>query len=132
MNIQRYAKEDIAARLLETALELFFLEGELFAIVTLAGAAEQILRQLLEARKEGAVLAELFQSVLAVLRPATRKEKGTDWLASHETDAYVHTDVYQEALFLLGRAVDDYLDLTGKLSERMQLFNERYRLKTEQ
>jgi hypothetical protein len=132
MNIQRYAKEEIAARLIETALELFFLEGELFAIVTLAGAAEQILGQLLEARKQGAGLADVLQSVLSVLRPASRKQKGSEWLASHETDAYVHTDVYQEALFLLGRAIDDYLDVTGKLTDRMLVFNERYRLKTEQ
>ena len=47
----------------------------------------------------------------------------------HETDAYVHMDAYQEAVFLLGRSIDDYLSLTGELSAAMTRFNAEVRLK---
>lgn len=43
-------KGQIAKRQLETALDLFFSEGEPLAVVTLAGAAEEVLGDLLQRR----------------------------------------------------------------------------------
>lgn len=130
MDIRKYAKEDIAAHLIETALDLFFLEADLFSIVTLAGVAEEMLKELLQARKEDSGFPALIGSLLDILRPSHRKELKDERPVSHETDAFVHTDVYREARFLLCRAIDDYLELTGILSENMQRFNESVRLRS--
>lgn len=124
MNIQKYAKEEIALNQIETALELFFKEGDLFSVITLAGAAEEIIGQLLQQRSENQGLLELFNSVLDVLRPASRKEQKKEGPLSHETDLYIHMDVYREAVFLLGRAIDDYRTLSGTLSQAMLKFHE--------
>jgi hypothetical protein len=129
MNIQKYPKEEIALQQIETALALFTRQGELFSVITLAGAAEEILGQLLQQKSEHGLL-ELFSTVLEVLRPASRKEQKSGGLSSHETDLYVHMDVHQEAVFLLGRAIDDYLTLTGTITPAMLKFNNEVRLKT--
>ena len=130
MNIQKYAKEEIVLNLIETSLTLFFAEGDLFSVITLAGAAEEILGQLLEAKSADRGLLGLFSPVLDIFRPAHRKEPKELRPLSHETDAYIHMDLYQEALFLLGRAIDDYQGLTNALSTKMLRFNHEARVKT--
>ena len=130
MNIQKYAKEEIALNLIETSLTLFFAEGYLFSVITLAGAAEEILGQLLQARSGDSGLLGLFSPILEILRPANRNGQKKQRSLSHETDAYLHMDLYQEALFLLGRAVDDYHSLSGTLSAKMLRFDNEIRIKT--
>ena len=127
MDIRKYAKKEIALNQIETALRLFFEKGDLFSVITLAGAAEEILGQLLH-RESGAGLPGLFRSVLEILRPVDRKGQREGRL-QHETDAFVHMDPYQEALFLLGRAIDDYQALSGELSAGMARFNKEVRAK---
>jgi len=125
MNIQNYAKKEIALNQLETALGLFFAKRELFSVITLAGAAEDILGQLLQQR-DGRGTGS-FRAVLNLLRPSQAKAPGDAANASRETDLHVHMDVQQEALFLLGRAIDDYQALAGELSASMLRFNEEVR-----
>ena len=129
MNIQKYAKEEIALNQVETALTLFFAEGDLFSVITLAGAAEEILGQLLQ-QKGGGGLLDLFTPILDILRPSARKGLKTERPLSHETDAYLHMDLYREAVFLLGRAIDDYHALSGNLSANMLRFNNQVRAHT--
>ena len=125
LNIQRYAKKEIALNQLETALDLFFAKRELFSVITLAGAAEEIFGQLL--RQSEAKGRVSLRTVLDMLR--TRKAKGSGGAASasSESELYVHMDVRQEALFLLGRAIDDYQALAGELGANMLRFNEEAR-----
>jgi hypothetical protein len=130
MNIQKYAKDQIALNLIETALTLFFEQGDLFSVITLAGAAEEILGQLLQAKSDQPGLLRLLRPILGVLRPAGREEPGKKRGVSHETDAYLHMDLYQGALFLLGRAVDDYHCLSGALSPNMLRFDGQTRGET--
>ena len=125
MNIEKFNKREIGSKQLETALQLFFAGGDLFSVITLAGAAEEILGQLLQQRdREG---MGSFRSVLDLLRPGKGQGgggKGGDW---HETDIYVHMDVRQEAVFLLGKAIDGYRALGGDLTAEMKRFNEEFR-----
>lgn len=124
MNIEKHHKQEIAARQLETALLLYFAKKDLFSVITLAGAAEEIFGQLLSLEK--GEKESPFHSVLNLLRPSrysTRSERGT----AAETDLYVHMDVSNEAEFLLGRAIDDYHALTGELGGNMEKFNEEVR-----
>ena len=122
MNIQRFAKKDIALHQIETALEIFSRQGELFSVITLAGAAEEILGGLLLERDgspgEGGMLASIFQ----ILRPASRKKGTGEGFSGHEIDSFVHLDPRHEAVFLLGRAVEDYIALTGAPSAGMVKF----------
>jgi hypothetical protein len=65
--------------------------------------------------------------VFEILRPGKREEVRGEEVSIHETDGFVHMDLYREALFLLGRAIDDYLALTGVASAVMLRFNEEVR-----
>jgi hypothetical protein len=121
MNIQRFSRQEIALHQIETALSLFSREGDLFSVITLAGAAEEILGQLLQQRgsKPGAMA-----SIFRILRPASKKKPESEGLSGHEVDGFVHLDPYHEAMFLLGRAIDDYIALSGAPSAGMLKFKE--------
>lgn len=124
MNIEKHHKQEIALRQLETALLLYFAKKDLFSVITLAGATEEILGHLLQLRSGEKETP--FRSVLNLFRPA-RASVRVESRPAHETDLYVHMDVHNEAEFLLGRAIDDYHALTGELSGNMQKFNEEVR-----
>lgn len=122
MNLASYQKEEIALNQLETALRLFFEGGELFSVITLAGAAEEILGQLLQGK--GGQGRGTFRSVLDLLRP--RAATAGSGSPSRETELQVHMDVQHEARFLLSRAIEDYHALTGRLTPAMLRFNEKH------
>jgi hypothetical protein len=122
MNIQRFAKQDIALGQIETALSLFSQEGDLFSVITLAGAAEEILGQLLQQRSGNSGYRGTIASIFQILRPGSQKDPKREGLSGHEVDAFVHLDPHHEALFLLGRAIDDYVALSGGPSPAMLKF----------
>ena len=122
MNIQMFAKQEIALRQIDTALELFSRQGDLFSVITLAGAAEEILGQLLEQRSGKVGLRGLLGSIFQVLRPGRRTGDEQEGLSGHETDDFVHLDPHHEAVFLLGRAIADYVELSGAPSASMLEF----------
>lgn len=118
MNIQRFSRQEIALQQIETALGLYFRGDELFSVITLAGAAEEILGELLLMRggNKGA-LASIFR----ILRPG-KKDGLSGREMGHEVDEFVHMDVRHEAEFLLGRAIEDYIQLGGAPSPTMLKF----------
>ena len=122
MNIQSYAKKDIAANQIETALSLYFEGRDLFSVITLAGAAEEILGQLLQGRNGK---AGTFRSIWEIFRPGKRKATESEGQPGQESNTHIHMDLQQEARFLLGRAIDDYHALTGTLSGDMLRFKKR-------
>ncbi|GFO55777.1 hypothetical protein GMSM_27840 [Geomonas sp. Red276] len=122
MDIQRYAKSDIALNQIETALVIYFGGGDLFSVITLAGAAEELIGELLASRAERGFFKPLFE----ILRPAKRREEGES-LVPGESDAFIHTDPRHEAVFLLGRSIDDYRKLTGAVTPSMARFDREVR-----
>jgi hypothetical protein len=123
MNIQRFAKQEIALQQIETALRLYAEQGELFSVITLAGAAEEILGQLLEQKAGKQGLRGTVGSIFQVLRPAAGRKGGArEGLSGHEVEDSVHMDARQEAEFLLGRAIEDYMTLSGTPSASMIKF----------
>ncbi len=124
MQIEKFHKKDIGSKQLETALQLFFAGGDLFSVITLAGAAEEVLGQLLQQKNPKG--AGGLKSLLALLRPGNRWG-GQGAASRHEAELYVHMDLRQEALFLLGKAIDCYQALGGGLTAAMQRFNEEFR-----
>jgi hypothetical protein len=122
MNIQRFAKQEIALHQIETALGLFSSQGDLFSVITLAGAAEEILGGLLQERSGNQGFRGTLTSIFQILRPRAQKREETKGLSGHELDSFVHMDPHHEAVFLLGRAIEDYIALTGAPSASMLKF----------
>lgn len=122
MEIQKFNKQEIALRQIETALGLFLAQGDLFSVITLAGAAEEILGQLLLLRKGGEGLAGKLTSIFQILRPGSRKAAEQEASVRHESEVFIHMDARHEAVFLLTRAIEDYVELTGKPTPRMLKF----------
>ena len=129
MHIGRYHKKEIASRQIDTALRLFFENGDLFSVITLAGAAEEMLCHLLQQKGPGRGLSGPFRAVLEILRPGRRKEPEQARPFAEETELFVHMDPSLEAVFLLGRAIDHYQALCGSLSFDMLRFNRELRAK---
>jgi len=123
MNIQKFSKEQIARQQIETALALYFEGRDLFSVITLAGAAEEILGQLLPA--PGGEGKHPLTSLFRILRPKSAREQKKQGLTGHEDDNYLHMDLKKEAVFLLGRAIEDYQALTGALSSAMLKFKDQ-------
>ncbi|MCM0084277.1 hypothetical protein L4X63_22080 [Geomonas sp. Red32] len=122
MDIQRYPKSDIALNQIETALVIYFGGGDLFSVVTLAGAAEELIGQLLASREERGFFKPLFE----ILRPGKRRNE-EEPLVLGETGEFIHTDPRHEAIFLLGRSIDDYRKLTGAVTPSMARFDREVR-----
>ena len=122
MNIQRFAKQDIAVRQIETALQLFFQQGDLFSVITLAGAAEEILGGLLQEGSGNQGFRGALGSIFQILRPRSKKGEAKEGPSGHELGSFVHLDPRHEAVFLLGRAIEDYVALTGAPSASMLKF----------
>ena len=115
MEIRSYQKREIALSQLETALGLYFADGDLFSVVTLAGAAEEILAQVASASR-GRTRVSIFE--ILRLTPARNEMRPL----RHEDDDTVHMDLRQEAVFLLGRAIENYRTLAGELTPAMLRF----------
>ncbi|WP_026843230.1 hypothetical protein [Citrifermentans bremense] len=123
MNIEKFHKKDVAYRQLQTALKLFFAGADLFSVITLAAAAEEILGELLRQKKGEDRRG--FQSVKHLL--TSRKTEPVSSGTLNESELYLHLDLRHEALFLLGRSVDDYLALGGGATEEMLRFDREFR-----
>lgn len=120
MEIRAYLKQEIALKQIETALEIFFAKGDLFSVITLAAAAEEILAQLPVAAGASPVL-KAFTSIFQILR--LRPNPEGERHPALEDEELVHMDPYHEATFLLGRAIDEYQRLSGVLTPAMLRFN---------
>ena len=66
MPIESHSKTDIALRQLETALRLFDEGQDYYSVVTLAGAADEILGRLLESQGGVSALVSLTKAAAAI------------------------------------------------------------------
>ena len=129
-------KKEIAKRQIETALDLFFLQGDIFSIITLAGAGEGILGNLLQRAGEPCMMDYLidYDKCLTVT--------GRDFKIVNEEvngirNSLKHADNPLEdelevdsehAVAMLTRAVTNYRSLEGSLTPPMDKFYEHLRL----
>jgi pyruvate-formate lyase-activating enzyme len=116
----RLHKIEIARRQIEVASELFFSGGDCLAVVTLAGAAEEILGSLIRRKGEAAMIDHLVEldkeltggrpfgivnDEINGIRNALKHAREPD-----EDELEVDTD---EAIAMLSRAVGNYVLFTG-------------------
>jgi len=132
--VQTYSKQSIALAQLETALRLFSVGEDLISVITLAGAAEEILGKLVKSRgrdnsldslKETAtsIYERLFSEPIDARVFADRANRARNAL-KHLTAGGdpVSLDLREEAVDILNRAVDDYWILETSLTPAMEEF----------
>ena len=142
MKIEQFSKKEIAVRQIETALDLFFSGSDLFSVITLAGAGEEILGKYVEAQGEKpavAKAAEAFKVIFHELFKEPREINEVKWSVLNNArneikhmkvkegkldpqDEIVNLDPHDSAVHMLTRAIENYYGLTGLLSENMQRF----------
>lgn len=140
MTESTYEKADIARSQLDTAIRLFREGEDLFAVITLAGAAEEILGRLieeaggensLEALRDASVRIHqaLFQETRAAKVFAERANRARNALKHHTlgVDSTVTLDLEREAIDMVDRAISNYWRLHHDLTDAMKWLTETQR-----
>jgi hypothetical protein len=134
VSLQAYSKQSIALAQLETALRLFHVGDDLISVITLAGAAEEILGKLVKKRGQDNSLDSLKKTAAAIHERLFSEPIDTSVIADranrarnamkHVTAAGdpVSLDLREEAVDILNRAVDDYWILETSLTPGMDSF----------
>ncbi|HEY2865357.1 MAG TPA: hypothetical protein VGK37_17190 [Casimicrobiaceae bacterium] len=135
--ITTYQKVEIAQRQLDTAIRLFLEADDFFSVVTLAGAADEILGKELEHRgltstlsnmsEIGARVSAAFDNPPATAQEIRNRANHTRNHLKHHDDpnaATLTVDIRQEAIDMLARAFDNATMLDGPWSSEMYLYNE--------
>jgi hypothetical protein len=134
VSLQAYSKQSIALAQLETALRLFHVGDDLISVITLAGAAEEILGKLVKKRGQDNSLDSLKKTAAAIHERLFSEPIDTSVIADranrarnamkHVTAAGdpVSLDLREEAVDILNRAVDDYWILETNLTAAMDSF----------
>ncbi|MDQ3775935.1 MAG: hypothetical protein M3461_17060 [Pseudomonadota bacterium] len=132
---QTYDKKCIALAQIETALRLYFEGQDYFSVVTLAGAAEEILGKLLSAKGVDNSLDSLKKAVCAIHqklfgRPLAPKDVriranvARNNFKHHDVGSAptITLDLREEAIDMLQRAIDNYWLLEQWLTPAMEQF----------
>lgn len=140
MATQAYEKECIALTQLETALRLFGEGQDFFSVITLAGAADEILGKLVTARGGESSLESIKKASTAIhhhLFGEPGDKKGFADRANLARNALKHLeaggaptvslDIQQEAVDMLNRAIDNYWTLKTWLTPAMEAFSRAQR-----
>lgn len=135
MAIAKHHRLEMAKRQLETALNLYFEGADMYSVITLAGAADEIFGQALRAQGQEPRLIELSKSVAAIYKKLYGKEITEKSVAERANDARnalkhwsetqpleVEFDVLEEAKDMLERGIANHWALYGDLSVQMERF----------
>ena len=128
-----HSKLEAAKRQLDRAIKLFFDEADYYSAITLAGASEEILGKMLEARGETHALTSISSTITEILsandvptltnRELIRQLNDVrDWLKHYRDGKDLDFDAKEAALQLIDRAVSNYFQLTGGESNEMVRF----------
>jgi hypothetical protein len=133
---QTYTKRQVALRQIETALRLFEEQDDLISVVTLAGAAEEILGKLVKREGQTNALDSLSSAAHAMYQYLFGGEplppKHFADRANIARNAFKHLrtaggdavtlDLREEAVDMLTRAIDNYWYLETNLTPAMERF----------
>jgi hypothetical protein len=135
MTVESHSKAHIALTQLETALRLFAEGKDYYSVVTLSGAADEILGRLLEARGGVSALASLTKAATAIhvkVHGTPGSEKAFIERANLARNALKHLnaggangvslDIREEASDMLDRAISNYWALTQSITPAMEQF----------
>jgi len=125
----RLAKVDAAKRQIQTAIDLYFVHGDMISLMTLAGAAEEICGNLLARNNQKNVLTMMWEEAQKRGLPVSNKELYTR--ASEVRNALKHAnqpaeDIFtfddEAAVLMLIRAVVNFQLLGQPLTNEMEKF----------
>jgi len=135
MTVESHSKRIIALTQLETALRLLGEGEDYYSVVTLAGAADEILGRLLESQGGLSALASLTKAAAAIhtkVHGTPYSEKVFIERANLARNALKHLhaggadqvslDIEEEAADMLDRAVSNYWALTQSITPAMEAF----------
>ena len=135
MPIHAYYRQDLALKQLETALRLYFEDGDRASVITLAGAADEIFGKLLAASGRDNSLKSLVVAVTAIQKHLFGEALEPNQIAARANSArnslkhwdvgdneIVKFDLDVEARDMLNRAIDNYWTLEQKLTPAMERF----------
>ena len=129
-------KREIARRQIETALDLFFVQGDIPSIITLAGAGEEILGNLLQRAGEPCMMDHLID-LDKCLTVTGRDHKIVNEEVNGIRNSLKHANKpfedelevdSEHAVAMLARAVTNYISLAGTLTPPMHKFYEHLQL----
>ena len=130
-----YYREDLVLQQLQTALRLYFEGSDLASVITLAGAADEVLGKLLDASGQPSSLETLKTAVLAIHEKLYGEAGNPKHIADRANNArnslkhwdegqptIICLDLAQEASDMLFRAIDNYWLLKQELTPEMERF----------
>ena len=124
-----YTKIEIAEHQLNKSLQLFLVDKDYISAITLAGASEEILGKLLEARNIENALENWVDTTLGFAKifgvsELNRKQVISD--ANYSRDSLKHIKdgdsvlvTKNDAIQILERAIQNYIQLTGHFSSNI-------------
>lgn len=124
-----YTKIEIAEHQLNQSLQLFLVDKDYISAITLAGASEEILGKLLEARNIENALENWVDTTLGFAKifgvsELNRKQVISD--ANYSRDSLKHIKdgdsvlvTKNDAIQILERAIQNYIQLTGHFSSNI-------------
>ena len=132
-----YRKRDIAVKQLEIAISLYQERKDPFSVITLAGAAEEILGQYVKASGKTNSLEVLNNTALAIQRlEGEERPRDVVGRANYARNNLKHLtlpddrfsiDAWEEATDMLTRATDNYWLLDECLSPTIENFLQQVR-----
>jgi hypothetical protein len=133
--VEGHSRRDVAVQQLETALRLYFEGRDFYSVITLAGAADTILAQMLRIEGKEPRLEELKKATVEIARSLLGQEVSPKWVADRanlarnalkhwdpDQPVRVSFDAKEEATDMLDRAVTNYWSLVGEVTPEMQRF----------
>lgn len=132
-----YKAIDFAVYQLETAIDLYFEGKDYFSVITLAGAAEEILGKYVEALGKKHALSKVVKTYREIYKIFQEREIGVKEVMDSENFAKnltkhidpskipgVFINLKDEAEGLLDRAIDNYYSVTDDPSEVMMRYKD--------
>jgi hypothetical protein len=136
-SVKNYTKQEIAELQLDRAIRIFLDEEDFISAITLAGAAEEILGELLERQGKTSSLTAIVNECVHL-----GKAIGYEWKVGtfkqmmnffrnemkhhHKDEGFDNMPVPVEAVHeIINRAAENLRRLTGTQSEQVQRFNSR-------
>jgi hypothetical protein len=129
-------KIDIAKRQIDTAGELFLSGADPIAVITLAGAAEEILGSLLRRQKKPSMYDRLIEDEF--FTPQCSDSKGVNQIINGTRNALKHANIPEEdeldfepeeAVAMLSRAMANYTSISHELTPTMLKVYETIKLR---
>jgi hypothetical protein len=137
MSVKPYTPVELAVSQLDTALDLYLAGIDYIAVITLAGAAEEILGHIAKSKTGTNALtnqADILRRLHEIFEEAPMREKDAKYdlnlyknlakHADHKQSPVIYMDAKDEAADMLERAIENYKLAVGQPTDKIERFLE--------